>query len=340
MTAPSPSPADLERLWTGLASVSAGQLGRQTRRVIADSCHDCFLAVSFPDRRRMLSVVTDGELLRGTGSRPLTSGVLLARGTDPTSGRPTLDIVLRDDSHSDIFTALVADLLSALAVSADPGAAGQILLARLEDWRRMLGSVSPQGLAAEQQRGLFGELTVLASILLPVAGARAVLAWTGPDGQLQDFQFPRAAIEVKTASGNSAQVVRIANERQLDYRLAGRLFLVTLALDARRDGPGDTLPDLVANLRQTVRSLAMSAEFEQRLNRCGYLETQAHLYADRRYTVRQRLIHVVAEEFPRITESDLRDGLSDVSYTVDLHAASAFRTTELQMISNLDLTHE
>ena len=338
MRSPSPSTEQLEQLWTELASAGPAELGRTTRRVIAESCHDCYLAVSFPDQRRLLSVVTNGELLRGAGSRALTSGVLLASGAEPKTGRPTLDIVLRDDTHSDIFTALVADLLSTLALSENPGTSGGRLLARLEDWRRLLGAVSPQGLTAEQQRGLFGELSLLAELLLPTAGARAVLAWTGPDRQLQDFQFPSGAIEVKTASGNSAQVVRIANERQLDYRNTGRLYLVTFALDVRRDGPGQALPDLVGNLREKMRPIGMSAEFEQRLNRGGYLQTQAHLYADRRYAVRQRLVHVVSEGFPRITERDLATGLSDVSYIVDLHAASAFRTTESEMISSLDLT--
>jgi hypothetical protein len=338
MRPPTPTAEELEHLWADLAGVDAGQAGWQTRRVIAGSCHDCFLAVSFPDRRRLLSVVAEEDPLQGAESRPLTSGVLLVRGTDPASGKSTVDIVLRDAAHSDIFTALVADLLSALADSDAATAAGELLLARLEDWRRLLAAVTPQGMTPEQQRGLFGELTVLADLLLPAAGPRAVLAWTGPDRQLQDFQFTNAAIEVKTVSGNSAQMVRIANERQLDFRVAGQLFLVTLALDARHGGPGQALPVLAGELRQRMHPLGMSAEFEQRLNRAGYLETQAHLYSDRRYTVRECLVHVVGEHFPKITEQDLPGGVSDVSYTVDLNAASAFRTTGQEMIRALDLT--
>ena len=339
MSPQTPSVQQLEQLWTGLASAGtgAGELGRQRRRVIAESCHDCFLAVSFPGRHRLLSVVTDGDPLRAPANRPLTSGVHLVHGTEPTSGRPTVDIFLRDDSHSDIFTALVADLLGALVQSDKPGTSEKLLLARLEDWRRLLATVSTQGLAAEQQRGLFGELSILRDLLLPEAGSAAVLAWTGPDRQLQDFQFPDGAIEVKTASGNSAEIVRIANERQLDCRATGRLFLVTLALDVRREGPGLTLPDLVGDLRGKVRPLGMAAELEHRLNMGGYLETQAHLYSDRHYAVRQRLVHAVSGNFPRITERDLPDGLSDVSYTLDLHAASDFRTSEPEMIRSLGL---
>jgi hypothetical protein len=249
-----------------------------------------------------------------------------------------VDVFLRDDSHSDIFTALVADLLGALAQSDKPGTSEKLLLARLEDWRRLLATVSAQGLTPEQQRGLFGELTILGDLLLPKVGGAAVLAWTGPDRQLQDFQFPGGAIEVKTASGNNAEIVRIANERQLDGHAVGQLFLITLALDVRREGPGLTLPDLVEDLRGKARPMGMAAELEQRLTMGGYLETQAHLYSDRHYAVRQRLVHSVSGNFPRITERDLPDGLSDASYTLDLHAASDFRTSEHEMIRILGLT--
>ena len=339
MSLQAPTVQQLEQLWTGLADAGAGAAGpgRQRRRVLGGSSHDCFVAVSFPDRHRLLSVVIDGKPPGTPISRPLTSGIQLTYGTEPVSGRPTMDIVLREDSHSDIFTALVADLLSALALPKRPGTSAALLLARLEDWRRLLAAVSTQGLSPEQQRGLFGELSVLRDVLLPEAGSAAVLAWTGPHRQLQDFQFPGCAIEVKTTSGNSAAIVRIASERQLDRRAADRLFLVTLALDARREGSGLTLPDLVEDLRERVRPLGTAADFEQRLTMSGYLETQAHLYADRRYTPRQRLVHAVGEKFPKITEEDLPDGLSDVSYKLDLHAASAFRASEPEMIRSLGL---
>jgi Putative PD-(D/E)XK family member, (DUF4420) len=149
-----PSTQELDALWTDLANASAGESGRQTRRVMAESRHDCFLGVSYPGRHRLLSVVTDVVPPQGSQSRPLTSGIVLAHGTDPLSGRFSMDILLRADSHSEIFTALVADLLRALADSNLSHSSSEVLLARLEDWRRMLAAVTPDGLSSEQQRGL------------------------------------------------------------------------------------------------------------------------------------------------------------------------------------------
>ena len=337
MTSAGPSTHELDQLWTELAGMGTpGAAGRQTRRVLAGSRYDCFLAVDFPSHRRLLSVVSeDREVNPGPDRRHLTTGVLLERGVEPTSHRPTVDLVLRDEAHSDIYTALVADLLDALADADGSVTSGQLLLTRIEEWQQMLAAVSPQGLSPERQRGLFGELAVLADILLPELGARAVLDWTGPDQHLQDFQFPAGAVEVKTVSGHKAHLVRITSERQLDDRAAGRLFLVTLALDARHAGPGLSLPELVGELRRRTRAKGVSAEFEQRLTRAGYLETQAHLYADSRYAVRQRMVHLVGEGFPKIMERDLPAGLSDVSYTLDLLAASAFRSTEREMTNSL-----
>jgi Putative PD-(D/E)XK family member, (DUF4420) len=339
VTVQAPGVQRLEQLWAELAQagVGTGEFGRQRRRVIAGSRHDCFLAVSFPDRRRLLSIVTDGEVKKQRANRPLTSGIDLYYGMEPVSNHATIDLALRDTMQSDIFTALVADLLATLVESQSVDTTEKIVLVRLEEWRKLLSSIGTRGLTLEQQRGLFGELSILSDVLIPEIGSAAVLAWTGPDRQLQDFQFRDCAVEVKTAAGNKADIVRISNERQLDYRLAGDLFLVTIALDVRREGPGTTLPDLVEDLREKVRSVDMAADFGQRLTMSGYLDTQSELYAGQRYIVRQRVVHHIGPKFPKILECDLPSGVTDVSYTLDLNAAATFRTSESEMIRSLGL---
>jgi hypothetical protein len=334
-----PSAADVEQVWTELAARSRqGDTGRATRRVLAGTRHDCFLAVEFPGGRRLLSVLAvDEHPLPGPTRQTLTSGIMLHQGNEPDSGRSVVDLLLLNQGHSDIFTALVADMLDALSQS-DTGAtstAGEVLTARVGRWQQMLTTVRPEGMPAEAQRGLYGELSVLRDLLLPISGADAVRAWTGPEPALQDFQFPGVAIEVKTASGAHAHLVRISSERQLEDVGATPLYLVTLALDVRRGGSGEPLPHLVADLRTQTAALGVSAELDQRLVRAGYLETQSHLYAERCYSVRRRAFHRVTSGFPRLVESTLPPGVSDVSYTLDLMAASEHQTTEAELTSRL-----
>ncbi|MEU9685387.1 PD-(D/E)XK motif protein [Amycolatopsis japonica] len=330
-----PSPTDLEELWAELHETQSGPVsaGRRVRRVLADSPHHCFVGVEYPSARRVFSVVTDNIPANAANELLVTSGVVVGRGSVPEHGA-TLDLVLRAGAYTDIFTALVADLLVRLAqITAEPGG---VVVNRLGEWQRMLAGVSPDGLSREQQRGLFGELHALSELFLPTFGPDAVYAWTGPDQQLQDFQFEPGSVEIKTATGHDANRVRISSERQLDDAGPGVLFLVTLALDARQSGRGMSLPELVRNVRSQATSLGVAGELEQRLVRAGYLDTQSRLYEDRRYAQRGRTVHRVTDGFPRITEQTRPVGVSDVVYTVDLLAADRFLVGEEDMITVLE----
>ncbi|MCR3752671.1 PD-(D/E)XK motif protein [Lentzea californiensis] len=330
-----PSATDLEELWAELHDPRSGpaSAGRRVRRVLADSPHHCFVAVEYPAARRVFSVVTDNIPTNAVNGQLAMSGVVVERGSVPEHGA-TLDLALRADAYTDIFTALVADLLVRLAqVAAEPGG---VVVNRLGEWQRMLAGVSPGGLSPEQQRGLFGELHALSELFLPAFGPDAVYAWTGPDQQLQDFQFELGSAEIKTASGHDANRVRISSERQLDDAGPGVLFLVTLALDARQGGRGMSLPELVRHVRNQATRLGVAGELEQRLVRAGYLDTQSRLYEDRRYALRGRTVHRVTDGFPRITEQTRPVGVSDVVYTVDLLAADRFLVSDEDMITVLE----
>ena len=330
-----PSTKDLEELWAELHDTQSGPVsaGRRVRRVLADSPHHCFVGVEYPAARRVFSVVTDNVPANATNGLMVTSGVVVEPGSLPDHGA-TLDLVLRAGAYTDIFTALVADLLVRLAqVAAEPGG---VVVNRLGEWQRMLAGVSPDGLSREQQRGLFGELHTLSDLFLPTFGADALYAWTGPDQQLQDFQFEQGSVEVKTVTGHDANRVRISSERQLDDAGPGALFLVTLALDARQGGRGVSLPELVRQVRNQAANLGDAGELEQRLVRAGYLDTQSRLYEDRRYALRRRTVHRVTDGFPRITEQTRPVGVSDVVYTVDLLAAARFLVGQEDMITVLE----
>lgn len=330
-----PSAADLEALWAELDSGPTGStpVGRRVRRVLPDSSLHCFVGIEYPDARWVFSVATNDVPASATNGLLVTAGVAVMPGTHAEHGT-TLDLVLRASSHTDIFTALVADLVVVLSqATTEPG---QVMVDRLEEWRRMLASVGPDGLSPERQRGLFGELSTLSDLLLPAFGAAAVFAWTGPDQQLQDFQFELGSVEVKTVAGHDANRVRISSERQLDDAGPGNLFLVTLALEARQGGRGSSLPELVARVRRQASGLGVTTELEQRLVRAGYLDTQSHLYDDRRYALRQRLVHRVRDGFPRITERTRPVGVTDVSYALDLLAAAPFAVDPGEMITTLE----
>jgi hypothetical protein len=324
-----PTPEDLTRIWRELSGEQHnGQAGRFNRRVLVGNGFDCFLVVEFPQRRRALSVVAHAGA--GTPLSPrsvLSSGVEVRVVADPTTGRPGVDLVLTDPSHQDIFTALAADLINVLdGTDSNPDGGLGVVTSRIRRWQRLLAGVRPEGLLPQLQRGLFGELTLLEEILSRL-GASAVTAWTGPDPACQDFQFPQAAIEVKTTSAGHPNLVRVSGERQLHDTAGTPLHLVTYVLDARRGGNGTTLPELVERLGTSCAQLGVTEELADRLAAAGYLPTQAHLYAEPHYVVTRRFFHRITDGFPRLVPNLLPDGVSEVTYTLDLAAASAHATT-------------
>jgi Putative PD-(D/E)XK family member, (DUF4420) len=322
----SPTAAQLSRIWNELAAhASPPHAGRLTRRVLEAGPNDCYLSLDLPARRQVFTVIsaTTGPHARAGSRQRLTSGIEMSAHHDPT-GRPGLDLALLDAAHVDIFTALVQDLLRTLHENPAAGSGLALVVHRIREWQRMLAGVRPEGLSTQQQRGLFGELHLLRDQVLPAAADLAVAGWTGPDPACQDFQFPHVAVEVKTTPAGQPGVVHIHGERQLDHQQDGALFLVTYVLDGRRGGHGTSLPELVDDLRDRCAGLGSLDMLDLKLTAAGYLQTQAHLYDEPRYVVTRTHVHEVSDGFPRIIPTGLPSGVSGVTYTLNLHAATQF----------------
>ena len=240
------------------------------------------------------------------------------------TGHAYLGVALREPRFGDVFSALAEDL--ARRVEQEGGEPAQLVavfLSQLSRWQRFL-KASTEGLSAEEQRGLWGELHFLNTRLLPVLGGAAVNGWTGPEGAHQDFQFPSAWIEVKTTLAKQPQAVRITSERQLDDTHAPALFLHVLMLETQ-EGGSDTLPARVAQLRSALGGWPVARElFEDALLSVGYLDRHAPKYVATGYAVRRAEDFRIGTGFPRIVEAGLPGGVGDVSYLLSLAACSAW----------------
>lgn len=294
--------------------------GSTVRRVDPHSVHDMFIAVRHPDNARMLTLTvgadTAAEVLRRIRELPRTRGLEMQFARlNHHSGQ--FCVVLTDPSLREVFNPLATDI--AATVDAEPSAARAVLaaVARFEHWRQMLQSLADSGLSDDSRRGLFGELSMLRDHLLPALhGTDAVRSWAGPTGAHQDFQFPHAAIEVKTSTGKEPQTLVVTSERELDDTGTGYLILAHLSLDERRGGSGESLNAIVDSVLELISDVAAREFLSDMLVRTGYMQQQRDLYDEPRYTIRSRKFWHVAGDFPRITEADLRPGVGDCKYRV------------------------
>lgn len=332
---------NLGEIWEELERVTPpGERGRVKRRIRPEAKCDLFLAIVKPSNHRMVLMLVAEESLVGVDELPTARGVeaRIARPGEDGSNA-SLELVLIDPGSADIFTALATDISDAVASESDEVAAVGALVGRLRRWQRFLEESGPEGLTSERQRGLYAELWLLRHHLLDAAGpVAAVHGWTGPARASHDFQLGSIAFEVKGTAAKQHQILRIVSERQLDDTGVERLYLFHLSLDTHRDA-GETLPALVDDLRESLRSTAAAPAFEDRLFEAGFLDTHRHLYGNPGYTVRESNFFRVAEGFPRIVEGDFLPGVGDVHYSVTVAECKHFLVETEAVMADLRGSH-
>jgi hypothetical protein len=234
-------------------------------------------------------------------------------------GRVRFALTLTDRSYSEIFTVLCEDVAAATADAPSSREALRSCIGRLHAWQAFMARHGTTGLSESAVVGLIGELLVLREKVVPAAGVRSALdMWAGPLGEPNDFSLPGGFVEVKTTSRQAPELLEIANAAQLDDT-RGTILLVHVGL--RPDPTGVSLPQLVALIRATVVEHAPDRvmQFNRLLMAIGYLDAQADLYTTK-YTQEWTEIYLVQGEFPRIRASEVRRGIRNCRYSLELQA--------------------
>jgi hypothetical protein len=178
-----------------------------------------------------------------------------------------------------------------------------------------------QKLSMSSARGLFAELLTLKNQVIPKFGpSLAIESWKGPLGGHQDFQFSDSALEVKSIN-LGATSTKISSEYQLSF--PGQLRLRVYAISTFESGPeGSTLANLVSEISSTLETEAR-ALFAELLSFVGF-NLDEPLCTETKFVEVGVTEYEVLEGFPAILPSDLRVGVSKVSYEISLATIAAF----------------
>lgn len=317
------------QIWTELEQQAAdcAKTGILTKRRLPESGFNLFLGIQVPENIRMVLIRVKKE----NGINPLS--ILPSKGfevkqvvlPEDKDKSVTIQITLKERCYQDIFSLLSEDIISSSFGMSTEKAMIKKLFLRLRMWQTFLDRHGAEGLSVSAQIGLYGELCFLRDYLLPVVDTgKAASAWTGPARKQQDFQISGIAIEVKAGTGKQHQIIHIASEQQLDEKGLDGLFLCHISLREIHDG-GQTLPELIAAIRKELSEDPESLEhFNDLLFIAGYLDEHREKYDDVGYSIRNEQIFHVKENFPRITEKDLMDGVGDVRYSISLSSCTPF----------------
>jgi hypothetical protein len=334
----------VDEVWMLLIQ-EAGEIssGYLTRRILPEANYDVYLAIERPKDVRSLILGFQNNCLRAEILLPAAKSFEVRRVIFPDNPPNYLNIqlVLTDPQYKDIFVTLVQDIVDHISPIASEREAFEAFIVRLRRWQTFLEKYGSQGLSDIAQRGLFGELWCLKYLLLPRIGLQqGVYSWTGPESSPQDFQLARCNIEVKTTITKQPQKLEIASERQLDDTDIVNLILLHISLSTSPE-QGVKLPSLVNEIRTTLSSSPLvKAEFDTLLFKVGYLDIHASLYIKKGYIVRECNYYKVESGFPRITETELPNGIGDVHYSINISACQNFLIDEQIVISLIGANYE
>lgn len=318
----------LRQTWDLVEAEGNEAPGYYHRRIPVDCAFPAYAGIVRPECSRRLSLLADQLALRTVQLRDETSGYTVDVEPAPTSheGHVLVHITAKGPAFAEVFTIVGADILEQWIPQQQATSAVTAVHRRLLHWRRFFQRGSG-GLSREEYVGLYTELTFLEALLeAGLAPDHCVEAWQGPFGTNQDYVFGPLAVEVKGSTGNEVDTIRIANERQLDSVGLQALFLFHAAFDFREKS-GRTLKQLVAALAERLRASSQPALLllEERLLSAGYTAHVPSAYDNYGFTERKRQSYEVREGFPRIVESDLAAGVTEVLYRVNLTACLEFQ---------------
>lgn len=237
-----------------------------------------------------------------------------------------IQISTKETTINDVFTSLINDVLSQMATSESANDCAITLQARLLKWQRLLQRSRWTGLTEEEQRGLYGELSVLDDYVLEVLEyEHALQTWTGINGTAKDFEFiSGTALEVKTTLTNLPHIVSIANERQLDAKGYKDLYLLVRYVEVSQFA-GESLPNRIGLIRRRLENNTSSLlKFENMLETIGYSDLHTETYSKFRYITKSLRLYLVRDEFPRIVGDGLLTGVCNIKYSIDLSACDRF----------------
>lgn len=249
-----------------------------------------------------------------------------------TSYQPNrlLTIQLFSDANTDIFAYLCGNLVETIERCDTEAKAIKLVLNRLEKWKTMFSKGASDGLSITEQQGLYGELMYLHKLVLRgiFSYIDTLKIWVGADKAMRDFQGKDWAVEAKTISINNADQITINGERQLDETLLDKLYLYHLSVEASRMN-GQTLNEKVDELRSLFSDDKAALNiFNAKLMEAGYFDHHRKLYRERCYKIRKESIYVIDDSFPRIKESELRDGVSNTVYSINVSTCTEYMVSE------------
>jgi Putative PD-(D/E)XK family member, (DUF4420) len=312
-------------IWTGLETSVPTKGNLTARPAIHGLTNGLLCAIDSARGRHLLLALKPGDSpyrdLRSRGVSVYTRE-LVVEGRALT---PYIELVCQDAIGYAAFDIVGGEI--AEAITRGQGSPDEIVRQVLAKWRRFWGQIPRQILSTEEQLGLFGELWFLSHWIIPrIPPTEALQRWRGPFGARHDFEWVGRSVEVKTTTSTRGHIHFIHGIEQLSPPESGDLLLFSLRL--REEAAAETtLPGLVSACRTQIGADDVAQSMlDTSLARAGYSPAHEEEYSRLRLRAVGQGLYKVEGRFPRITPSQLADGVPDgieqITYEINLSGFS------------------
>ena len=258
------------------------------------------------------------------------------RVLDSKKGKKDITIILSYNDLMDVFILFIEDLIRSLKTINDENNIPLILNEKVGYWGKLFAKIKGELLSKERQRGLYGELIFLNTLLNRSNDfVKTISSWTGPDGSYQDFSNGLTAVEVKSSKATKP-TVNIASELQLDWTILDNLYLHVIHLDELNNGP-DTLKKMIEVIKQRVEKHPnLLRLFEEKLDLVGIPFGEEKHYNEVGFIIRSQRAYEVQNGFPVLINKTINnEAIHNVKYQIDLTALEPFETELESVISKM-----
>lgn len=328
----------INEIWSEMENDVSSSSGLLLRRYSPSVLTDVYIAFRKTEKLRCIALkLKNGNSINLSryGNLKDIKADLIPDEKDST--KTFLLIILTNKQHEDVFATLCEDLITGIAAISDEKIVVKELLNRLEKWKSLFDKASAEGLSPEEQRGLYGELYFLKKWIINSNDiTKCIQAWVGPEKAIRDYQLSEWAIEVKTTHGNNHQKIQVSSERQLDVANIKSLILLHISLEVQQKN-GDTLNKIVEEIIELLNTdIASQTRFKSKLLQAGYFNHHQRIYDNTGYQIRELNYYLVNNQFPRIEEKDIRNGVGDVKYSIIISEYTDYIITESSLIEMIN----
>lgn len=241
---------------------------------------------------------------------------------------PVLDLSA-PPSHEQVFTPFCGEIVDAVVSQCrDPWRA---VAATIRAWQSAW-KPARQAMEKTVQVGLFGELLVLRTLMLPTLGPAAIDQWSGPDSERHDFIGNQLHIEVKTTR-KSRPEHEISRLDQLRPPTEGQLLFVSIQVEESIGGDESLATQMDAIVELLRGDPAALDLFLTKMAILGWTEEVRGSGELLRFFLRQAEVFVVDDDFPRLPDDFTPpSGVVSVKYTVSLANLPSLGMDEVRMI--------